>query len=996
MLRVPLSLRIILLVIITSTVLVGGLLMTVYKLITNDYQALVMERESAKIDRLVSELELSQQQRLLGLEGLASRVLNQEGQLSPPSILQALLQKPSVARHLFPDGVLIFDAQATLIAESDYVPGRLGTNYADRPHFQRAKETLQPVISEPILGRRTGLPLISFIHPLVTSEGEILGYLGGSLDLSKTPLLNKQLATNDSANLITIIIDPTHRLFVSMQQPFDKPEPLPEVGINPLVDSAVSLSPAGTLVNYQQQRYLLINRSLQELGWVVLRAIPYTEAMAPAQTSFHRLLLITLIATSCIGLAGIGLAHSITKPIEKMTRRIDRMADSGRFDGDFLEQGGPEVCALARAMNRLAEQRKTAEIALSQAERFLATVLDAASEISIIATDKHGLITAFNTGAEHLVGYSKHEMIGKQTPASLHIEEEVAARSVELTALLGYPVEGFRVFVDIAEKENHEKREWTYVHKNGRHIPVSLIVTTMRDAVGEITGYLGIAEDITEYKRMNKMKSEFISTVSHELRTPLTSISGALGLIIGSRFEQLPDKTQKLIETAHRNSQRLSHLINDLLDIEKIAAGKLHFDMRLHELRPLVEQAIETNQHYGSSRDVSIRLICDASTILVHVDSQRLLQVLANLLSNAIKFSSDHGQVIVEVTTDNGKAIVSVIDQGPGISQAFRERIFQRFAQADSSDTRAKEGTGLGLAISRELIERMGGQIDFQSTVGKGSRFFFVLPLVSPLCTLKSDASHDDNHPPTGRILVVEDNVDVAKLLAIMLGDAGYQVDICYNGADALQAIHSRTYDLISLDLMLPDISGLAIIRQLRQQTTTATIPIVVVSATIEQGRLALNGDGGGIEWLSKPIDQQQLIHLVQQQLSLTSPYQPHVLHVEDDSDLHEVIREMAGDSARFELASTLEQARLKLQQASFDVLLLDLNLPDGSGWELLSEAKLLQPEIKIVILSGKPVTQHQHDQVEAVLLKSRLSTKTLLEGIHSRIKTYRSQQEME
>ncbi len=401
------------------------------------------------------------------------------------------------------------------------MPGRLGTNYADRPHFQRAKETLQPVISEPILGRRTGLPLISYIHPLVTSEGDILGYLGGSLDLSKTPLLNKQLATNDSANLITIIIDPTHRLFVSMQQPFDKPEPLPEVGINPLVDSAVSLSPAGTLVNYQQQRYLLINRSLQELGWVVLRAIPYTEAMAPAQTSFHRLLLITLIATSCIGLAGIGLAHSITKPIEKMTRRIDQMADSGRFDGNFLEQGGPEVCALARAMNRLAEQRKTAEIALSQAERFLATVLDAASEISIIATDKHGIITAFNTGAEHLLGYSKHEMIGKQTPASLHIEEEVAARSVELTALLGYPVEGFRVFVDIAEKENHEKREWTYVHKNGRHIPVSMIVTTMRNAVGEITGYLGIAEDITEYKRMNKMKSEFISTVSHELRTPL-------------------------------------------------------------------------------------------------------------------------------------------------------------------------------------------------------------------------------------------------------------------------------------------------------------------------------------------------------------------------------------------------------------------------------------------------------------------------------------------
>ncbi|MBR2513000.1 MAG: response regulator, partial [Halomonas sp.] len=739
-----------------------------------------------------------------------------------------------------------------------------------------------------------------------------------------------------------------------------------------------------------QQRYLTASQQLDSLGWIVLRAIPYDAAIAPAKASFRQFLLIVLFAMVLVALAGAWVARSLTHPIERITRRIDQMADNACFDSDFREQGGPEARSLARAMNRLANERKAADTAIRNAERFLSNILEAATEVAIIATNTAGVITAFNKGAENMLGYSRVDVLGKQTPAILHLRDELELRSAQLSTEQGRTVEGFRVFVEKAEQDGSETREWTYVHKDGHHVPVSLVVTPMRDCAGEISGYLGIAEDVTERKHSDKIKNEFISTVSHELRTPLTSISGALGLMVGGAFGELPDKAQKLLTTAHRNSKRLAHLINDLLDIEKIAAGKLHFDMQVQALVPLVEQALESNRDYGSDRGVSLILADNPPDVLVNVDHQRLMQVLANLLSNAIKFSPNGGKVTVVVEALDRKVVVSVIDNGPGVADSFRKKVFQRFAQADSSDTRAKEGTGLGLAITRELVEHMGGRIDFESAEGKGSRFFFELPLTQMVVENAIQHGQTANNAEAPRILVVEDDKDVANLLSIMLNKAGYQVDNAFSGNEALNRLQKTHYDLVSLDLMLPDTSGLDIIRILREQPSTADLPIVVVSAKVEQGRLAINGDATNIDWLAKPIDQNRLIGMVQRQLLANREHQLRVLHVEDDPDLHEVVSAMAGESFTFEAAHTLENARLRLKQQLFDVVLLDIGLPDGSGWELVPDIRACQPEAKVVILSGADMSHQQHDQVEAVLLKSRLSTETLIDGINARIQSSR------
>lgn len=239
----------------------------------------------------------------------------------------------------------------------------------------------------------------------------------------------------------------------------------------------------------------------------------------------------------------------------------------------------------------------------------------------------------------------------------------------------------------------------------------------------------GTIQDISERKHVERMKDEFISTVSHELRTPLTSISGALGLMVNGVMGAIPEKISSMLQIAHKNSQRLSFLINDLLDMEKILAGKLSFTMELQLLAPLLQNAVESNLGAGIERMISIAIDNPHQEIQIRIDTQRLQQVLSNLISNAIKYSPNHGHIQISVLRQDRQVRIVVRDQGPGIPIAFQSQIFQKFAQADSSDTRQRGGTGLGLAISKELIEAMHGKLSFSSVYGEGASFYIDLPI---------------------------------------------------------------------------------------------------------------------------------------------------------------------------------------------------------------------------------------------------------------------------
>ncbi|NWG86814.1 MAG: CHASE domain-containing protein [Hydrogenophilaceae bacterium] len=269
-------------------------------------------------------------------------------------------------------------------------------------------------------------------------------------------------------------------------------------------------------------------------------------------------------------------------------------------------------------------------------------------------------------------------------------------------------------------------------HKDGHYLWILDRGIAQRGEQGRPQRMVGIHTDISERKRMEKMKNEFVSTVSHELRTPLTAIRGSLGLIAGGMTGELPQQAKELIDMAAANTERLLALINDLLDMDKIQSGALQFDLKAQEIMPLVEQAVANNRSYAEQYGVTYLLEAGLPGVMARVDAARFIQVMANLLSNAAKFSRPGGSVEVAVKAEDDSLRVSVTDHGVGISESFRDRIFEKFSQGDSSDTRHKGGTGLGLSISKSLIEKMGGQIGFDSQLGQGSTFYFTLPVVRP------------------------------------------------------------------------------------------------------------------------------------------------------------------------------------------------------------------------------------------------------------------------
>ncbi|MDJ0388480.1 response regulator [Roseomonas sp. E05] len=494
-------------------------------------------------------------------------------------------------------------------------------------------------------------------------------------------------------------------------------------------------------------------------------------------------------------------------------------------------------------------------------------------------------------------------------------------------------------------------------------------------------GCVCVLRDVTERHRLDAMKNEFVSTVSHELRTPLTSIRAALGLVTGGAAGALPQPAGELLGIAHKNAERLVLLVNDILDIEKMEAGRLEFRRERISARQLLEQAVEANRAYAGQFGLRLEIEGDpAADAEVYADAPRIQQVLANLLSNAAKFSPPGGVVEVGLTVDAGSAIFRVRDHGPGIPEAFRSQIFQRFAQADSSDVRQKGGTGLGLAISRAIVEHHAGQIGFEDAAGGGTCFFFSLPRLVERPPTQPVASSQAR-----RVLIVEDDADVARLLQMMLSQHGWEGQVAHDAAAAFAELGRQHFDALTLDLMLPDEDGLSLLRRLRQRPDGRGLPVVVVSAIADQRRRALNGDAMGVvDWLDKPIDQGRLREALHHALRASAEDGPAtILHVEDDDDICHVVSAVMGDEARMQPARSLAEARAALAGGTrFALVIVDLGLPDGSGFDLLPDIQALRPSPPVLIFSASDADARMTRHAAATLVKSRTENRLLHDTI--------------
>ncbi len=589
----------------------------------------------------------------------------------------------------------------------------------------------------------------------------------------------------------------------------------------------------------------------------------------------------------------------------------------------------------------------------------LATILDTVVD-AIITINEVGNIDSLNTAGSELFGYSAEELIGMPFKDLLPEKEAYEYQQY----LQKYLTTGEATLMGRRVEANG-------MRKDGSYVPIEFAVNEM--ILGGRRYFTAVVRDISERKKVDRMKSEFVSTVSHELRTPLTSIRGALSLVLGKTAGELPRKVRHMLEMANRNSERLTFLINDILDLEKIDAGHLEFEMHSIDLVELIKRAIEDNDSFAHSHKVTLSFAgASVDEALVYADEHRLSQVLANLISNAVKYSNEGSVVMIELKKNADKFRVSISDTGAGIPEEFRSRIFARFAQADSSDTRDKGGTGLGLAITKAIIDQHAGHIDYRSEVGQGTEFFFDLP------EWKSVRLAANENASLPRVLICEDNSDVAEILVNLLDQDGFRSDIAATLNDARDLLAAHDYQLLLLDLTLPDGDGLQLIQDIRSTEGTELLPVIVVSARADDARQELVGDAFTmIDWIQKPIERGRLSMALQQVLANNK--QPRVLHVEDDLDVVQITRALLEEVGDIDYVTSLEQARARLKAGAYDLLILDLSLPDGSGLDLLDELKACCP---VVIFSGLEPDKKIIEQVEAALTKSRTNGELLLKTV--------------
>jgi len=382
--------------------------------------------------------------------------------------------------------------------------------------------------------------------------------------------------------------------------------------------------------------------------------------------------------------------------------------------------------------------RKQAEEALLQAGALQSAIFNSAVFASV-ATNAKGVIQIFNVGAERMLGYTALEVMNKITPADISDPQEVIARAKALSAELKTQIEpGFEALVFKAARGIEDIYELTYIRKDGSRFPALVSVTALRDAQNAIIGYLLIGTDNTARKQAieleyaNRMKSEFLANMSHELRTPLNGIIGFTEFLIDEKPGPLRPKQKEYLSDVLTSARHLLQLINDVLDLAKVEAGKMELHPETFPVHKAVEEVAAVIKGGAQKRRIALGIEVGEGLDAVTLDQHKFKQVLYNLLSNAVKFTDEGGQVDIHARRlDSHQLEVQVRDTGMGIKAEDIHRLFTEFEQLDSGTARRFEGTGLGLALTKKIVEFQGGRIDVESEPGKGSVFTVVLPVTT-------------------------------------------------------------------------------------------------------------------------------------------------------------------------------------------------------------------------------------------------------------------------
>jgi PAS domain S-box-containing protein len=637
-------------------------------------------------------------------------------------------------------------------------------------------------------------------------------------------------------------------------------------------------------------------------------------------------------------------------------------------------------------------ERRNAIQAVADARALLQSVLDAATEAAIIATDVEGVITVFNSGAERMLQYGSADMVGRPNPLVIHLETD-----------------GTSGQCDITQQGEFSARECVYARKDGSRLTVNLSVTAIRDTRGEVTGYLSVATDVTERRqardtlqaakdaaeRANRAKSEFVATMSHEIRTPMNGVLGFANLL---RDTPLNEEQRDFLRNIENSGQNLLGIINDILDFSKIEAGAMTLESIPFDLADAIDEVVALMAGKAEEKHLELGLsIMPNVPRRVVADPGRLKQILVNLMGNAIKFTS-LGYVLVEVSAfgEGGRTAlrISVRDTGIGIEHGAKGTLFQKFTQADASTTRRYGGTGLGLAICRQLVALMGGTIGIDSTVGCGSTFWFTLPVQS------SDTVDPVALPEiAGRRVLIADDLEMnRRVLESELESWGADCT-CVGGGRQARAVleqawkSGRPFDVALLDHSMPDVDGAELGEMLHTDPRFVDLRLILLTSGEHAGAARELLGRGFSAYLTKPVVRSRLLRdaLNRALLSrdrhapatIAAPPAPtaaapaaagliRVLVAEDNSVNQMVaVRLLERLGCRVDVAGNGAEAVQMATRLPYSLIFMDCHMPEMDGFEAALEIRRRENELgrkpmPIVALTAS-VLQEDRDRCVAV-----------------------------
>jgi PAS domain S-box-containing protein len=591
-------------------------------------------------------------------------------------------------------------------------------------------------------------------------------------------------------------------------------------------------------------------------------------------------------------------------------------------------------------------ERKRMEEQLKASEERYRDLFENAND-GIYILDRAGRIVSFNRKAEEITGYTVEEVRGQSYTLLVSSgPERKKARRAFLKNMRGQP----------------DKTELTIIRKDGREVILELSTRPIWQG-GQIVGIQGIARDITERKELERLKSDFISTVSHELRTPLTSIKGYVDLVLAGDVGPLTPEQKEFLTIVSQNTTRLTELINDLLEIERLESGRIEFEFDELDLAEVLEN-VARSLHVNAEQKGLEFLTEIPSGLKVRGDRDRLTQVFLNLLSNAIKYTPA-GTVELRAHQEDDAVVVEVRDTGIGLSESDLQKLFQKFFRSDNPYVRKVGGTGLGLSIAKAIVERHGGTITVTSQLGQGSTFTVRLPALA--------------RPERPLVLVIEDEVAIARLIAKYIEKMGYRAVTAYSAREGFDQAVRLKPDLITLDVLMPDLDGFALIQQLKAHPETAHIPVIFLSIVQDrQQGLRL----GASAFLTKPIDERKFYETVQ---ALLEPRGQPVLVVDDDRDYAQLLKrllERQGFSV--ELAHDGDDALRKILSKRYQLVILDKNLPKRSGLDVLQEMRNSRSlhRVPVIVISGSAHAEEAAHTAQILGAKKFLSKKLAPQSI--------------